>query len=150
MARLSTFALTIVSMLLCGVTLPGSDAAQQRSLKDQLVGAWTLVSSTSKQPDYSSPTLRADRPKFASNNRLKGTADENKAAVIGGIASFGTYTVDEAKKTYTLKTQGSTYPNLEGTESVRPFSIEADTLNVTNPAPTSGGPASQLVYKRAK
>jgi hypothetical protein len=131
MARLSTFALTIVSMLLCGVTLPGSDAAQQRSLKDQLVGAWTLVSSTSKQPDYSSPTLRADRPKFASNNRLKGTADE-------------------AKKTYTLKTQGSTYPNLEGTESVRPFSIEADTLNVTNPAPTSGGPASQLVYKRAK
>ena len=35
-------------------TLPGSDAgAQQKSLKDQLVGAWTLVSSTSKQPDGS-------------------------------------------------------------------------------------------------
>ena len=50
----------------------------------------------------------------------------------------------------TLKIEGSTYPNLEGTDPVRPFVIEGDQLKVTNPAPSSGGGPSQLVYKRAK
>jgi len=36
-------------------------------------------------------TLRSDLPKFQSNNRIAGTADENKAIVQGSIAYFGTY-----------------------------------------------------------
>jgi hypothetical protein len=171
MRRLSTLTLTLLSTLLLGVTLPAHDAgAQQKSLKDQLVGTWTIVSSTTKRPDgssqwgsnlkglviftqdghYSSHLMRADRPKFAAKNRLQGTPEENKAVVQGSIASYGTYTVDEAKKTYTLRIEGSTYPNLEGTESTRPFTISGDELKVTNPAPSVGGPASQAVYKRAK
>ena len=39
-------------------------------------------------------TLRSDRPKFQSNNRITGTADENKAIVQGSIAYFGTYVVE--------------------------------------------------------
>jgi hypothetical protein len=69
---------------------------------------------------------------------------------VATISSFGTYTVNEANKTYTLRYEGSSYPNLEATESVRPFTIAGDELTVTNPAPTVGGPPSQLVYRRAK
>jgi lipocalin-like protein len=103
--------------------LPSNGISQQKSLKDQLVGTWTFISSTTKLPDgssvwgsnpkglviftengrYSSHVVRSDRPKFASNSREKGTPEENKAAVAGGIASFGTYTVDEANKTFTIR-----------------------------------------------
>lgn len=168
MRRLSIIALSIVSALVLAMVTP--TVAQQKSLKDQLVGTWTLVSSNTTRQDgssqwgsnpkgiiiftdngrFSSHTMRSDRPKFASNNRLTGTADETKAAMHGAIASFGTYSVDEAQKTYTLRIEGSTYPNLEGTSSTRPFTIAGDELRVTNPAPTTGGPASQQVLKRAK
>ena len=40
-------------------------------------------------------TLRSDLPKFQSNNRIAGTADENNAIVHGSIAYFGTYVIDE-------------------------------------------------------
>ena len=153
---------------LCVATWLGTEAAAQQ--KSQLVGTWTFVASTSKAEDgspawgsnpkglviftengrYSSIVVRADRPKFASNSRFKGTPDENKAAVQGGIASFGTYTVDEAKQTFTVLFEGSSYPNLEGTEQTRPFKISGDEMRVTNPAPSGGGPPSEIVYRRAK
>ena len=90
---------------------------------------------------YSTHIMRADRPKFAAKNRLQGTPEENKASVQGHVASFGRYTINEANKTFTIRFEGS---------STRPFAIEGDELRVTNPAPTAGGPASNLVYKRAK
>jgi hypothetical protein len=52
-----------------------------------------------------------------SDSRTKGTPEENKAAVLGNISSFGTYTVDEDKKTFTIRFEGNTYPNLEGTRT---------------------------------
>jgi len=150
--------------------LPGPAVGQQKSLKDQLVGSWTFISSTTKLPDgspvwgsnpkgltiftqdgrYSSHIVRSDRPKFASNSRAKGTPEENKAAVLGSIASFGSYTVDEAKKTFTIRYDGSSYPNLEGTTQTRPVTIVGDELKVTNPSPSIGGAASEITYRRAK
>ena len=147
--------------------LPGDAVAQQKS---QLVGSWIFVSSTTKAEDgspawgtnpkgiviftdsgrYSSHLMRSDRPKFASNSRAKGTSEENKAAVLGNVSSFGTYTVDEAKKTFTIRFEGSTYPNLEGTVQTRPFEVAGDELRVTNPSPTLGGPPSNIVYRRDK
>jgi hypothetical protein len=101
-----------------GLVLGTSASAEQKSLKDQLVGSWIFVSSTTKAEDgsplwgtnpkgiaiftangrYSTHVMRSDRPKFAANSRAKGTSEENKAAVLGNISSFGTYTVDEDKK----------------------------------------------------
>jgi hypothetical protein len=93
----------------------------------------------------------ARRPaKFAANSRIQGTPEENKAAVQGSIASFGTYTVDEANKTFTIRFEASTYPNQEGVVQTRPFTITGDELRVKNPAPTAGGPPSELVYRREK
>ncbi len=169
MIRLRSLTIT-VALLYLGVALPAGDAvAQQKSLKDQLVGTWTFVSSTTKLPDgstawgtnpkglliftangyFASQIVRSDLPKFASKIRAQGTPEENKAVVQGSIATFGTYTVDETKKTYTLKYDGSSFPNRTGIEQARPFTIAGDELKVSNPATSVGG-TSEIVYKRAK
>jgi hypothetical protein len=163
--------LSISAMTALGLALvPSGTVAQQKSLKDQLVGTWTFVSATTKRPDgspqwgsnpkglaiiadngrFSESIMRSDRTKFAANNRLQGTPDDNKVTAQGTISTYGTYTVDEAKKTYTLRIEGSTYPNLEGTEITRPVTITGDEMTATNPSPTVGGPPSQLVWRRAK
>src|SRR6202008_4798402 len=54
-------------------------------------------------------------PKIASNNRLAGTAEDNKAIVAGTLALFGTYSVDEEKRTLRFNIEASTFPNAAGT-----------------------------------
>ena len=61
-----------------------------------------------------------DTPKFAAKARDKGTADENKSAVAGGIGLFGTYKV--SGKVLEMKVEGSTFPNWTGTEQKRDIS----------------------------
>jgi len=102
---------------------------------DGLVGTWQIVSITNTAADgtithpYGNhPTgsmiaerngrfvlmlLDPDVPKFVSNNRVKGTAEENAAAVRGSLAYFGTYSLEG--KTAKLTLAGSTYPNWAGT-----------------------------------
>jgi Lipocalin-like domain len=169
MRRHYVLGLCIAISLACAL-VSASSFAQQKSLKEQLVGAWTLVSASSKLPDgtptwganpigliiftnsghYSTQLMRSDLPKYASNNRATGTPDEYKAVAIGSVANFGTYTVNEANKTFTIRYDGSTFPNRKGVEETRPVVIEGDELRITNPAPSTGGSASQLVYRRAK
>ena len=96
--------------------VPGIAVSQQKSLKEQLVGTWTLVSNDNVAPDgtkrqlfganpkgilildsggrYALVQMRPDRPKFAANNRLQGTPEENKAAQEGAVATFGTWLVN--------------------------------------------------------
>jgi Lipocalin-like domain len=69
---------------------------------------------------YSSQIMRSDRPKFSSNNRLQGTPDDYKAMGHGTKATFGKYTVDEEKKAFKVRFEGSTYPNNEGTSKSVP------------------------------
>src|SRR5215210_8649061 len=154
------FLATSITVLSLAVGLLASDAgAQQNTLKEQLVGTWTFVGSTGKNADgsptwgtnpkgiliftengrYSSHIVRADVPKFAAKNRLQGTPDEYKVAVHGSIASFGTYTVDEANKSFTVRFEGSSYPNNTGIEQTRPFTIAGEELKVLNPASSAGG-----------
>src|SRR6266567_1186601 len=117
MPRLAVFALAAIAASTVA-TRPGSAQSDPRPLKEQLVATWTFISSTTKlagggalwgdhpkgitiftvDGHFSSHVMRADRPKFRSNNRGQGKADEHKAAVIGAFSSFGTYTVDEANK----------------------------------------------------
>ena len=50
---------------------------------------------------------RSDRAKFKINSRLEGTPEENKATVQGNTAQFGTWSVDEASKTLTVRNEGA-------------------------------------------
>ena len=83
---------------------------------------------------YSSHIVRLDVPKFAAKDRLQGTADENKAAVQGSIGTFGTYTVDEANKSFTVRFEAKKKGNNTGKEQTRPFLITGDELKIANPA----------------
>jgi hypothetical protein len=165
--------LGVSSAIVLGLAfLPGSAVGQQKSLKDQLVGTWTLVSWTQTNPDGStfqrfganpkgvnifdangrffSMFARPDLPKVASNNPSNPTPEEGKAIVGGAISYFGTYTVDEAAKVLALRLDASSYPNLVGIDNKRTIiSLEGDDLKYGNPAPTTGGKI-EYVFKRAK
>ena len=72
---------------------------------------------------------RATLPRFASDNRMSGTAEENKAVVQGSIAYFGTCAIDEAKGTISLRYHGSTYPNWDGDTQERLVSVSGNEVN---------------------
>jgi hypothetical protein len=151
--------------------LPTSAVAQEKSLKEQLAGTWTLVSVDQTDKDgkkqqlfgpnpkgiqvldasgkYSQIIVDPDRPKFKVNNRLEGTPEENKSAVHGTTATFGTWSVDEASKTLTVRNEGGLFPNQAGTDSKRTVSVSGDELKVSNPA-TASGLKSDTVWRRAK
>ena len=93
----------------------------------------------------------SDLPKFASNNRQAGTAEENKAIVQGSLASFGTYSVNETDKTYTQHVESCIFPNWNGTDRKYSFDISGDELNITVvSSPSTGMGTAHLVWKRAK
>jgi len=98
---------------------------------------------------FSIAVIRPGLPKFASNNRQAGTADENKAAVQGSLAYFGTYSVSEADRMISMNIEGSTFPNWNGTDQKRLFTLSGDQLTLTNPTGSVGGNA-RIVWKRAK
>jgi hypothetical protein len=169
-----TFGIRSISatVLLVFALLPGSAVSQQKSLKEQLVGAWTLVSADSVERDgsrrqnfgpnpigvflfdasglYAQIQMRTDRPKFKAQNRLKGTPEEIIAAWEGVGAHFGTWWVNEADKTIVVRPQGASFPNQEGREAKRIItSLTADELICFIPEGGAGGRV-ELVYRRAK
>jgi hypothetical protein len=135
--------------------------AQTNSLKDQLVGTWTLATADAFGPSpkgifildanghFSAALIRVGIPKVASNDRRQGTAEEYKAIENGSLAFFGTYSVSGTD--LDLRIEGSSYPNWDGTSQKRTnVSVAGDELKYTQPAPSAGGPATIIVWKRAK
>ena len=95
--------------------------------------------------------MRASLPKFASNNRMKGTVEENQAIVQGSNVYFGTYTVLSGKEqTANLHIEGSTFPNWDGQDQKRLMTVEGDELKLVNPTPSIGGGTNYVIWKRAK
>ena len=171
MRRLGVLVATTMLLAIWAVVLPSSDAfAQQKSLKEQLVGTWIYVSSTTTRADGSkteNPNLkaiviytsdghfafvsvRADLPKLANPDRTLATAEEAKAVVAGSIAYFGTYSINEEDKVIIPKVEGSTLANMIGTDQKRIItSLTTDEMRFTNPR-TAAGLTLEIVWKRAK
>jgi hypothetical protein len=171
MNRRDAITLSTVGALALTFTAGGA-VGQQKSLKDQLVGTWTVVSTINVQKDgtkvdqfganpkgsitfdgnghYTLIIVRSDLPKFAANRADEGSADENKAVLKGLIAHFGTYSINEADKTLTTRVEGGSFPNLAGMEQRRTItSLTAEELKYTNPA-TAFGTSAEVVWRRAK
>ena len=158
---------TRVAGWLLGVALPAEDVLALTA--NDLVGTWRVASVTSEQggtevtPYGSDPTgilmfdeggryalmvLRPDLPTFGSNNRTAGTPEQNSAVVQGSIAHFGAYSV-EGGDTLVFRIEASTFPNWNGAEQKRPFTLTGGKLEYTVPE-ASGGGTAQVVWTRAE
>lgn len=170
MHRMRSFAVLLAVALGVGA----ATAQPAKSMREQLVGTWdfviaeiTAANGTKTLPfgdkpkgqiiftadgRFSQVHVSGGLPRIASNNRLAGTDADNRAIVHGTLAFFGTYTVDEAKKTLTFNIIASTYPNQEGTSQTRTIDLlTATEFRNTNPAASRDGPAlAANHYIRAK
>ena len=164
--------LIVVIICFAAGSLKTDAIAQSKSLQEQLLGSWILVSNFMERADgtkvdlfgtnpkgilifaadgrFSTLVARADLPKLASANRGRTTPEESKAVVEGSLAYYGTYSVNDLEKVVTVRIEGSTFVNQVGAVQKRVItSMTADEITVTNPASTSGG-AIHLVWRRAK
>ena len=153
------------------LTMPTNAIAQEKSLKDQLVGTWVYDSSTITRADGTKsdrPNLKGmviytaegrfmfinvgtDTPRIAANDRTRATPEEAMAVLKTTVAYYGTYTIDEPSKTIVPKVEGSTFANLiGGPEQKRVITaISADEMRFINPS-TPAGDTLEFVWKRAK
>jgi hypothetical protein len=147
----------------------GAQEMKEKTVKGQIFGVWAVVSVVNdvdgKKTEpygahpkgqfiftadgyFSTNIIRPDRPRFVSNNRTTGTAEENKAVVQGSNSSFGTYEIS-SDGSITLHIVGSTFPNWDGTKQKRLASIKGDEITWTNPTPSIGG-NTVIILQRAK
>jgi hypothetical protein len=147
--------------------------SQQKSLREQLVGTWTLVSWDQRHAEgiavqqfganpngiaffdtgghYIITVMRSDRARYAIDNFgqiAQATAEENKATAQGTITYFGTYSVNEADRTIAIHVEASSFPNWNGTDQKRLFEIAGDELKLTVRPPRGG--SVDVLWKRAK
>jgi hypothetical protein len=139
--------INISAMTALGLALlPGSIVAQQGTLKQQLIGTWTLVSCDINQPFCVNPSgsLSLDasgrytqvlaargRPKATINPLTTLRADvkpeEYKAMAQGIVAQFGTWSVNDADKTLTTHVEGALFPTLKA--PMREFRSASPAMN---------------------
>jgi hypothetical protein len=163
--------MTTTALLCLAVSLSASNSlAQQKSLKEQLVGTWTLASSDQVRPDGSKlkqfganpkginvfdangrfflMIASADNLQIASNGRNQRNSEED-GPIVKSIAYYGTYTVNEEVNVISLHLDASTFPNQIGTDQKRIItSLTALELKYSSPAVMSGVQVHQ-VWNRA-
>jgi hypothetical protein len=163
----------LIAAAVLALTLSAGSAAAQQSLRDQLVGTWTFVVAEITAADgkksfpfgetpkgiliftadghFAQIHIASDVPRIASNNRLNGTAEEYAAIMRRSLSIFGTYMVDEAKRTVTFAIVSSTYPNSQGQSQTRIIDkLTADEFVNANPDVAGGRGAAINVYRRVK
>jgi len=95
--------------------------------------------------------VASDLPRIAANNRLKGTPEEYAEIMRRSISVFGTYSVDDAKKTVTYHVVSAFFPNWQGESQTRTIDkLTADEFINTNPNVAGGRGSASNFYKRAK
>lgn len=164
--KIPAMAVLLMVLALCA----GDAVAQQKSLKDELVGAWKFVSSTSQRDDgsatwgqnpkglliftdsnrFSLQIMRSDRPRYKSNTRMRGSLIENQATTRGTLSYFGTYAVSEPNRMLTFHIESSSFPNLNDTDQKRVLTLATDDLKLENPTPSRGSGSTVQVWQRVK
>ena len=125
------------ALIAASVMVSGTAEAEPRN---RVLGTWRMVSAQldpdgRNMPAYGArpnsllvftPDMHfievltdADVPKFASNVRGEGTAEENATAMAGSIGFFGTYAVDANGEFDGNRVEGSTFPNWVGSVRTR-------------------------------
>jgi len=74
--------------------------------------------------------MRPNQACFASDDWRFATDEEKTAALSAYFCYFGTFVVNEAERTVTHHIAGSWFPNLVGTDQVRSFELDGNTLSL--------------------
>jgi hypothetical protein len=161
MIRLNT--LTMAGGLL--VSLGGTFPASAESLKEQLVGSWSLVQNCEEFQDGKKncsplgPNLKgllmfdANSFSFQMIGADRAKTNDPRTPVGPLVAYFGTYSTSDADKTLTYHIERSTWPNFEGQDQTRMVTIAGDGMSYKSKAPISSpqGPfVANLEFKRIK
>lgn len=139
------------------------------SLKEQLVGTWSLVSWEQRRSDgtkiqrygadpagvaffdgggrYIITVMRSDRANYASNAMWAGTAEENKVTADGTITYFGTFVASDTEGRIAIHIEGSSFPNWNGTDQMRVVAIKGSQLTLTVSLPN--GEFVDVIWERA-
>src|SRR3954465_3622794 len=165
--------LALVLAVVCAAQAPQStpSAADTSSVVGSVVGGvvgtWTLTAAERLLPDgtrvsdygpsphglviftadgyYSVQIYRAERPRFSSGAKLKGTPEEYKDASLGMSVPFGRYTVDPAKGTITFHIDRASFANWDDTTQVRAYELKGDELSwKVPPRPDAPPPVPRL------
>jgi hypothetical protein len=159
----------IKDLPLLALVLAGCLAASAQT--SDIVGTWVLTKAEKLLPDgtrvsdygenphglviftadghYSVQIYRADRRKFSSGDKLKGTQEEYKDAALSTSVHFGRYTMDPAKHTITFHIDRSSFPNQDDTTQVRPFEMNGDELS-WKVAPRPDGSVPITILRRIR
>jgi hypothetical protein len=165
-ARVMRAVVIAVAIAACApavATVPRPPAPGSLASTGTLAGTWQLVAANDRHADgtevaaygddprgllivdpdgrYSLQIYRADRPRFGSNVKSAGTADEYRAASLGSSAHYGTCSVNEVAHMLEFRIAAASYPNWEGTVQRRPFTLDGDVLRYEVPA-TAGNTGS--------
>src|SRR5262245_50388572 len=156
----------------CVALLPPSACGQ--SLREQLLGTWTIVSAARvvggvEEPDFLGPdplgrflfapdghfcfnAMRRNRPKFSSGNLLGGTPEEKSAAYGSYIGYCGRYEVNEQERSLAMQFELSSYPNWTGTTQKRFAEITGTRLRIRTPPRLVEGKeiVSTILWERAR
>lgn len=168
MKALTRAVVTAFSILLVGAVILNSTQTMraQTSMEStsvgssSLVGTWTLTAADDLLRDgtrvhaygsnpigllifeadgrYALQIYSAERAKFASGDKRKGSPEEYRDASVGASCHFGHYTVDPAKGTITFKIDGASFVNWVGASQTRPFTLKGDELEWHVPATPDG------------
>ena len=163
----------VTTALACAGWMSENAFSQQKSLKDQMVGMWTLASADTTDKDGKKTpfldgtdikgmlvfgangkmmfqALSNSIPMIASKDRMNTTAQEEKAVAHGTLSYWGTYSVSEPDGVVTLKIERSTFPNQTLADGKRIIKMSgADDMKWETPNRSAGG-RNDLVWKRVK
>jgi hypothetical protein len=141
------------------VLLPTGVVAQQKSLKEQIQGPWSLAS-------CNSTTAKGEKIAYCANNPrgiliLAGNGNYASTTVAGGrkdtdapgvAANFGTWSVNEADKTVTIHFVGALNPANEGKDLKLNISLNGEELKYAGDVSIPGNQVAHLdaTYRRFK
>lgn len=156
--------------LAAAVAATAMTAAARAQEPNPLVGAWTLVYANDERAEgpalpifgpspvgilmfdsagnYSLQVCASGRPKYATGNRLLGTADEYRATASACNTHWGRYVVKDREGVIVFNIRHALFPNWEGTTQIRPFRILNGLLKyqVTRPDTDAQNPVA--VWRR--
>jgi hypothetical protein len=139
--------------------LPTGVVAQQKSLKEQIQGPWSLASCNSTTANGEKTAYCANNPRgimilagngnYASTTVAGGRKDANDPAIA---ANFGTWSVNETDKTVTLHFVGARNPTIEGKDLKLNISLNGQELRTTGDLSIPGNPVLRVdsTYRRFK